>query len=88
MCGYIVFYNKNKHLEHFAVSKWNLTAEQLKQLLLVSKVTLNAPVIATEQEEEPTHETSTSTDTPRHEAPLESCEHDQASTTKPIDRDA
>ena len=88
MCGYIVFYNKNKHLEHFAVSKWNLTAEELKQLLLVSKVTLNAPVIATEQEEEPTDEASTSTDPHRNEAPIESCEHDQASTAKSLDRDA
>jgi hypothetical protein len=88
MCGYIVFPIKIIYLEHFAVSKWNLTAEELKQLLLVSKVTLNAPVIAHDQYEEPTHETSTRTNPHRNETPVESCEHDQASTAKPLDRDA
>lgn len=79
MCGYIVFYNKNIHLEQFEVSKWHLTAEQLKQLLLVSQVTLNAPVIAYEQPEDIEHEASTSADTQRNEAPAEGCEHDKAS---------
>ena len=78
MCGYNVFSIEIIYLEHFAVSKWNLTAEELKQLLLVSKVTLNAPVIATEQQEEPTDEASTSTDPERNEAPVESREHHKA----------
>ncbi len=77
MCGYIVFYNKNKHLEHFAVSKWNLTAEELKQLLLVSKVTLNAPVIAHDQHEEANDEASTSTDTSRNQATAQGSQHDK-----------
>ena len=76
MCGYIVFYNKNKHLEHFAVSKWNLTAEQLKQLLLVTTVTLNVPK-SYNDDEEANDEASTSTDTSRDQATAESCKHDK-----------
>ena len=79
MCGYIVFYNKNKHLEHSVDRRWNLTAEQLRQLLLVSEVRLNVPVIAYEQPEDIEHEASTSADTQRNEAPAEGCEHDKAS---------
>ncbi len=79
MCGYIVFRNEIKHLEPNVDRRWHLTAEQFKQLLLVSKVTLNAPVIAIEQQEEIEHEASTSTDSQRNEASLESREHDQAS---------
>ncbi len=78
MCGYIVFYNEIKHLEHFVDRRWNLTAEQLRQLLLVSEVRLNVPVIAREQPEEIEHEASTSPDPERNEAPDESREHDKA----------
>ena len=78
MCGYIVFYNKNKHLEQFVDRRWNLTAEQLKQLLLVSQVTLNAPVKPYNNDEEANDEASTSTDPQRAEAPLEGREHDKA----------
>jgi len=82
MCGYIVFYNKNKHLEHSVDRRWNFTAEQLKQLLLVSEVRLNVPVIATEQPEEIEHEASTSTDTSRDQAIVESSEHDKTRSQK------
>ena len=78
MCGYIVFYNENKHLEHSVDRRWNLTAEQLRQLLLVSEVRLNVPVKPCEQPEEIEHEASTSPDPCRNEAPAEGREHDQA----------
>jgi hypothetical protein len=60
------------------VSKWNLTAEQLKQLLIVSQVTLNAPVKPYNDDEEANDEASTSTDYQRTEAPVEGGEHDKA----------
>ena len=77
MCGYIVFYNKNKHLEHSVDRRWNLTAEQLKELLLVTQVTLNLPVKPYNDDEEASDEASTSTDTHRDQATVESCEHDK-----------
>ena len=76
MCGYIVFYNENRHLEHLAVSKWNLTADEIRQLLLVTTVTLNVPKSYNDDEEND-HEASTSTDTHRDQATVESSEHDK-----------
>ena len=82
MCGYIVFYNKNKHLEHFVERRWNLTADELKQLLLVTQVTLNLPVEPYNDDEEANDEASTSTDTSRDQAIAESCEHDKTRSEK------
>jgi hypothetical protein len=64
------------------VTKWQLTAEQLKKLLIVSQVTLNAPVLTHNDDEETQDEASTSTDYQRTEAPAKGCEHDKARSTK------
>ena len=58
-------------------NKWQLTADDLKQLLLVSQVTLNAPVKPYNDDEEPSDEASTSIDSQRTEAPLEGGQHDK-----------
>ena len=50
--------------------KWKLTEQQLKELLLVSKVRLN--VLKNDYTEETTDETSTSTDTDRNQATAQS----------------
>lgn len=62
--------------------KWNLTAEQLKKLLIVSQVTLNVPVKPYNDDEEANDEASTSINPQRTEAPLEGCEHDKARSPK------
>lgn len=82
MCGYIVFYNENKHLEHFVDRRWNLTADELKELLLVTQVTLNLPIKPHNDDEEANDEASTSTDTYRDQATAESREHDNARSQK------
>ena len=82
MCGYIVFYSENKHLEHFVDRKWNLTADELKQLLLVTQVILNLPVKPYNDDEENDHEASASTDTSRDQATVKSSQHDKTRSQK------
>ena len=55
--------------------KWQLTEQQLKELLLVSQVQLN--VIKNDYTEDLTDETSESADTDRNQATAQSCEHDK-----------
>ena len=55
--------------------KWQLTEQQLRELLLVSKVRLN--VLKNDYNEEMTDETSKSTDTDRNQATAQSCKHNK-----------
>jgi hypothetical protein len=54
--------------------KWQLTEQQLRELLLVSKVRLN--VLKNDYNEEMTDETSKSTDTDRNQATVARSQHD------------
>jgi septum formation inhibitor MinC len=53
--------------------KWQLTEQQLRELLLVSKVRLN--VLKNDYNEEMTDETSKSTD--RNQTTAQSCKHNK-----------
>jgi hypothetical protein len=55
--------------------KWQLTEQQLKELLLVSQVKLNVPTKEANGDLE--NEASTSTDTHRDQATVESSQHDK-----------
>jgi hypothetical protein len=55
--------------------KWQLTEQQLRELLLVSKVRLN--VLKNDYNEEMTDETSKSTDTDRNQTTAQSCKHNK-----------